>query len=169
MEHSHQAGEDASLSVCAWHPDVETRLSCSYCARSICTNCLVQAPVGIRCRECAKTERLPTFDVQPVHYTKGLGVALAVAIAGGVIWYLFNSWFDGVPFVAGLFALAVGYAAGELISLSVNRKRNILLSYAAGASVIIAFLIAIPAAGQFGLMTLVFLAVGVYTAYMKLR
>jgi membrane associated rhomboid family serine protease len=39
--------------VCYRHPRVETGLSCVTCERPICTDCLVQGPVGHRCPECA--------------------------------------------------------------------------------------------------------------------
>ena len=53
---------------CYWHSDVETGLSCSRCDKHICTECMVQAPVGIRCKECGKATRMPTYDVRPTHY-----------------------------------------------------------------------------------------------------
>ena len=34
---------------CYRHPDRETRVSCSECGRGICPDCMVFAPVGIRC------------------------------------------------------------------------------------------------------------------------
>ena len=79
-----QAGQEATASYCNWHPETETRLSCSHCGKSICTVCLVQAPVGIRCRECGRPERLPTYDVQPSYYARAIGVGIAVAIVGGL-------------------------------------------------------------------------------------
>ena len=39
-------------SLCTWHPRRETNLSCSSCDRPICTECVVHAPVGMRCPEC---------------------------------------------------------------------------------------------------------------------
>jgi membrane associated rhomboid family serine protease len=38
---------------CYRHPDRETLLSCSSCERPICTSCMTQAAVGVRCPECA--------------------------------------------------------------------------------------------------------------------
>jgi membrane associated rhomboid family serine protease len=35
--------------TCYRHPDRETRVSCSECGRGICPDCMVFAPVGIRC------------------------------------------------------------------------------------------------------------------------
>jgi uncharacterized membrane protein len=98
-----------------------------------------------------------------------MAVALACAIGGGIAWVLFSSIFGGT-ILSSAFALVVGYAAGELTSLSVNRKRSILLSWAVAAAVIIAFLIHFAATGQVGgLWGLVFMLVGVYVAYVKLR
>jgi membrane associated rhomboid family serine protease len=39
---------------CYRHPDRETLLSCSVCDRPICTSCMTQAAVGVRCPECAR-------------------------------------------------------------------------------------------------------------------
>src|SRR5436305_13512298 len=38
---------------CYRHPGRETLLSCSTCERPICTSCMRQAAVGIRCPDCA--------------------------------------------------------------------------------------------------------------------
>jgi membrane associated rhomboid family serine protease len=39
--------------VCYRHPRNETAVTCSNCGRPICTECMVFAPVGIKCPECA--------------------------------------------------------------------------------------------------------------------
>ena len=39
----------AELLRCYRHPDRETGVSCSECGRGICPDCMVFAPVGIRC------------------------------------------------------------------------------------------------------------------------
>jgi membrane associated rhomboid family serine protease len=39
--------------ACYRHPKRETAVSCSACGRPICTECMVFAPVGIKCPECA--------------------------------------------------------------------------------------------------------------------
>jgi membrane associated rhomboid family serine protease len=40
--------------TCYRHPSRETGVSCSSCARSICTDCMTPTPVGMRCPECAR-------------------------------------------------------------------------------------------------------------------
>jgi membrane associated rhomboid family serine protease len=39
--------------TCYRHPDRETNVACSRCARPICPDCMVPSPVGMRCPECA--------------------------------------------------------------------------------------------------------------------
>ena len=58
---------------CYWHPAVETGLSCGRCGKAICTGCMVQAPVGIRCRDCGIAAPIPTFDVTPTYYARAVG------------------------------------------------------------------------------------------------
>ena len=169
------AGQEANASYCNWHPDTETRLFCSQCGKSICTLCMVQVPVGIRCRECGRSERLPTYDIQPSYLLRAVGVAVAVAVVGGVLWRLLNWGFDGVPLVSSIFGLAVAYAIGELISRSVNRKRGVTLAWIAGSAMVVAYLISGGFLHLFSynfisvLFSLLFLAVAVYTASSRLR
>ena len=169
------AGQEANASYCNWHPDTETRLFCSQCGKSICTLCMVQVPVGIRCRECGRSERLPTYDVQPSYLLRAVGVAVAVAVVGGVLWRLLNWGFDGVPLVSSIFGLAVAYAIGELISRSVNRKRGVTLAWIAGSAMVVAYLISGGFLHLFSynfisvLFSLLFLAIAVYTASSRLR
>ena len=168
MEHSQQVEQDASY--CNWHPTVETRLSCSQCGKSMCTQCLVQAPVGIRCRECGRAEKMPTFDVQHSYYARAVGVGIAVAIGGGLLWALFNFFLGGIPFISSFAALAMGYGAGELISVSVNRKRSKGLAWIAGASVVIAYLISVPAdSASWNPFGLILVGLAVYMAVTRVK
>lgn len=159
-----------SVHYCHWHPGVETGLWCSRCEKHICTQCMVQAPVGIRCRECGKAVRTPTFDVRPTYYARAGGVGVVIAIGGGLIWALFNAVFAGIPFLPSLVAIGVGYGAGELLSRSVNRKRGSGLAWIAAGSVLGAFLISrLVHPFSFDPFGLLFLAMGVYAAVQKVR
>ena len=92
-----------------------------------------------------------------------------MGIGGGVLWgvynYLIRYLFDGraPDLLLALAAIVIGLASGEIVSRTVNRKRSILLSWAAGASVIISYAIAVLLGPLFAL------AVGVYIAMLKLR
>ncbi|RLC93380.1 MAG: hypothetical protein DRI39_05840 [Chloroflexi bacterium] len=123
---------------CAAHPEVETNLSCGRCGIPICPRCLVQTPVGARCRKCANLKRLPTFEISPQQYVRAtlMGVGLAAAI--GIAW----SWFWGaVSLFNFLVAAGVGYAIAEVLSLSVNRKRGRGLQVIAAVCVVISYVI----------------------------
>ena len=164
-----EQGRD-TVTHCHWHPDVETGLSCSQCGKAICPQCMVQAPVGIRCRECGKAVRMPTFDVQPAYYARAIGTAVAIALFGGILWSVFISIFGAIPYLPGLVSLGLGYGAGELLSLSVNRKRSKGLALIAGSSVggafLITWLIVGPFYGPFGLLLII---AGVFVAVQRVR
>jgi hypothetical protein len=155
---------------CYWHPDVETGLSCSRCGKHICSQCMVQAPVGIRCKECGRAIRMPTYDVQPSYYARAIAVAAAVAIGGGILWAILNGLIGAIPFVPALIGVGLGYAAGELLSISVNRKRSLGLAWLAAGSVVAAFLISwLVGPFGFGLWGLLFIVLGVVLAVQKVR
>ena len=128
--------------TCHWHPEVPTGLSCSQCRRPICTQCLVQVPVGIRCRECGRAQPLPTFDVRPANYARAIATAVGIVILGAILWFALaafaTAWLAGI-----VMPLAVGYAAGEIISRVVNLKRSRGLMYVAGGTVVITAIIAL--------------------------
>ena len=171
MERETGTDQDSTQThYCDWHPDVETGLSCGQCGRSMCTQCLVQVSVGIRCPECGKATKMPTFDVQTSYYVKAAGVGVAVAIGGGVLWVMFNLIFGGFGILSAVPALAIGYAAGEMISASVNAKRSKGLAGIAAGAVIGAYIISLPSspssASFFGLIVL---AIAIYTAVKRVR
>jgi len=136
---------------------------------------MVQVPVGIRCRECARVERLPTYDVQPAYYMRAIGTGLAVAVVGGLLWWWMNLTFGAVPFISSIFGLAVAYAIGELISRAVNRKRGVQLAWIAGGAMVVAYLISGGFIVLFSsnfmtvLFSLLFLGIAIYTAASRLR
>lgn len=132
---------DPQSVTCYWHPEVPTGLSCSRCRRPICTQCLVQVPVGIRCRECGRAQPLPTFDVRPANYARAAVVAAVITVAGIVLTVLLALFLGGLAFI--IMPLGVGYVAGELISRVVNLKRSRGLMYIAGGVVVITILVSL--------------------------
>jgi len=155
---------------CATHPDVETNLKCGKCGKPICPKCMVQTPVGARCPACARLYKLPTYSVSTQHYLKAVGTGLGMAILCGIIWGVIRGW---VPFLYLnlLLAPGVGYAIGEVVSLSVNRKRGTGLAIVASLAVAISYLIGILLPWGFGfrLFDLLALALGIFVAVTRLR
>ena len=160
-------------STCYWHPEVETGLSCSRCQKRICSQCLVQAPVGIRCRECGRAQPMPTYDVRPANYTVGIGVALLLLVFGTPLWVVLDvllAVFGAYGSVSGLLAIAFGYVTGQLVSLAVNRKRNSVLAFVASGVVVIAYLVSrYFSPYPFGLWDVMFVGIGAFLAWQRLR
>ena len=171
MAQPQQTGpESSTFGPCFWHADQETGLSCSQCGKRICSQCMVQAPVGIRCKVCGKPAPMPTYDVNPVFYGRAVAASLGIILLGGIAWLFINALFTGVPFLSGLVGIGIGYAAGELISLSVNRKRSRGLAWIAGGTVVGAFLVTL-ATGLFlyNLWELLLIIVGIALAVQRVR
>ena len=66
-------------------------------------------------------------------------------------------------------ALGVGYAAGELISRSVNAKRSKGLAYIAAGAVVGAFVISLLNTPIVGFWGLIMLAFAIYTAVQRVK
>ena len=120
--------------TCYRHPDRETGVSCSECGRGICPDCMVFAPVGIRCPDHAGvaqgTQRV-TRGVRRAAYEGGgalvtrvlIGINLAVyalnLAQGSTLWDMRGRiFFEGALFIrlrdaaTGLF-IPGGLADGE--------------------------------------------------------
>jgi hypothetical protein len=129
---------------CATHPEIETNLRCAKCGKPICPKCLVETPVGAKCRDCAGLSKLPTYHVSTTYYLRAVGTGLGMAITCGIVWSLVMGlmpFFYLNLYLNLLLAPAAGYAIGELVSLSVNRKRGTGLAIVAGITVVISYLI----------------------------
>ena len=130
---------------------------------------MVQTPVGARCPDCARLHKLPTFRVSTQHYLRAVGSSLGGALVCGLIWGVLMRL---VPFFYLNFPLAagVGYAIGEVVSLSVNRKRGTGLAAIGGIAVVISYLVSILFWGlPFRLLDLLALALGIFVAVTRLR
>jgi membrane associated rhomboid family serine protease len=73
---------------CYRHPDRETLLSCSSCDRPICTSCMTQAAVGVRCPECAGRSRAAPIARGSVAGRTGAAVATTALVVVNVLVYL---------------------------------------------------------------------------------
>jgi hypothetical protein len=162
---------------CATHPDVETNLRCGKCGKPICPRCMVQTPVGARCPDCAQLQKLPTFQVTTGYYLRAVGAAVGMAFACGAAWWAVRAVM-GVPYFNFLLAAGFGYAIGEVVGRSVNRKRGKGLAAVAGSGVALSFVIsAFPPWGPWSLwvsplgltISLLAVALGVWIAVTRVR
>jgi hypothetical protein len=93
--------------------------------------------VGARCPKCAAVKRLPVYSITTISYIKAVFAGLATASALGAIWPFIP--FGG--FVWLIIATGIGYAIGEIVSISVNRKRGTGLQVIAGISMVVSYLV----------------------------
>ena len=102
--------------LCYRHPKRETRVSCAACGRPICTECMRQTDVGIKCPEDARLPRGARTGVMKTNQiARTLLVGAAVAVAGVpvVAYVLANLGIIG--FITWIIHGAAGYGAGTLI------------------------------------------------------
>jgi hypothetical protein len=165
---------------CATHNDVETGLACGKCGTPICPKCLVETPVGARCRACANVRRLPTYSIKPVQYIKAVAAGLAIAIVVGVAW----AWLRiavQIPFfglmTALLLAAGAAYVIAEVVSRVINRKRGVPLQVIAGACFVVSYLVsnvwlsgnALTFFASFNLIDILIVIVGIAVSTARLR
>ena len=131
---------DSEATRCATHPDVETYLRCGKCGKPICPRCMVETPVGARCRDCANVQKSPTYSVESTYYLRAIGTALGMAIVIGVVWGIIESILP-YRFFTLLIGMGIGYAIGEVVSLAVNRKRGTPLAVIGSLGVVLCFVI----------------------------
>ncbi len=165
---------------CATHNDVETGLACGKCGTPICPRCLVETPVGARCRECANVRRLPTYSITPVQYLRAVAAGVGIAIAVGVAWAWLRIAVD-IPFfgfmTALLLAAGAAYVIAEVVSRVINRKRGMPLQIIAGACFVLSYLVsnvwlsenALTFFAYFDLIDILIVAVGIAVATTRLR
>jgi hypothetical protein len=97
---------------CYRHPKRETRVSCAACGRPICTECMRQTAVGIKCPEDARLPRGARAGVmKPNQILRTLLVGAGVSLVGIPV----VSIILGLPFQLLISAVA-GYGVGTLIN-----------------------------------------------------
>ena len=154
---------------CPRDPGVQTALRCSRCEKPICPKCLIQTPVGARCRDCARIAKSPVYTM-----TNGVMARAATAsVVGGVVMGLI--WgFILLPFSVGFFSIFVGaglgYAFTRMMELATGRKRGPMVVGFATFGIAIAWsmqlLFVDPRVALYGLVAA---GVAIYFAYQNLR
>jgi hypothetical protein len=122
---------------CYRHPNRETRVSCATCGRPICTECMRQTAVGIKCPDDARLPRGARIgamktDQKVKTLLAGIGVALLGIPAAYVLLTL-------AGFLTFLLAIAVGYGAGTLVYRAGGRNGGSLAIGVSVAAILVAF------------------------------
>lgn len=127
----------AASKHCYWHPDRETRISCSTCGKPICTECMRQTDVGIKCPDDARLPRGARAGVmKPRQILRAVGAGVGVALAGIFVTYLiiFQIGFGSI-LLSGL----AGYGAGTLIYRAGGYNGGPIVMTISAVAVLVAF------------------------------
>ena len=145
---------------CYRHPKRETRVSCATCGRPICTECMHQTEVGIKCPDDARLPRGARAGVMKgsqILRTVLAGVAVAL-IGVPVVFAIFQ-----IVFFSLVFSALAGYGAGTLVHRAGGRNGGPVAMVVSGVAVAAAyspFLIDAFAAGNFFRVLPALVAVG---------
>lgn len=154
---------------CPRHPAVETALRCSRCETPICPRCLVQTPVGARCRDCARIVKSPIYTLSGAHLARAGVAAVAGGIVMGLIW-----GFVLLPFTFGFLSIflgaALGYGFTRAMEYATGRKRGpVVVAFAIGGIVLAWAMLPLFVPMRVALYGLVAVGIGAYLAYTSLR
>ncbi len=161
---------------CDAHPDVETALRCGKCDKPICPKCMVETPVGARCRECARINKLPTFQISNKQMLVSSCVGLLIAVAYGFLWGML-SLFANFIFLNLLLGAGAGFVISEGMSRVINRKRGTKLAVIAIILVVVSGFASIftplgmiySPTIMFIMLDIVAVGIGIYVAVNRLR
>ena len=171
------AASEATIPYCQRHPDNETELRCGRCEVEICPRCMIHAPGGIRCPDCAQLRRPPMYELEMSHYLRAGGVALLGAVAIGVASALLLPPRPVGGLLLFAIALLAGMGAATLLARAfdavTNRKRGRALQLLAAGAIVAAALLRLLISGELDLITrdasgIVFAAIGAIVAWNRL-
>lgn len=121
------------MSLLLEHDCGDSLLKCVDCERQICPKCLVQCPVGNRCKECTKrfTSHLLKIDT---------GTLIRAFLSGMLVGFLFlllQTFFPFGGFILWLLSYFVGTLAGNLVFNLSGRKIGKKIAVITGAAILI--------------------------------
>lgn len=154
---------------CPRNPGVETALRCQQCDSPICPKCLIQSPVGAKCKDCARVQRSPIYVVSPKALARSIPAAVGGGFIMGLIWGAVL-WRFNFGLLSILLGIGLGWAFTRILEFTSGRKRGPVMIGLAVAGIGIAWattLLFVPF--DFALYGLVSVAVGIYFSYQNLR
>lgn len=122
---------------CYRHPNRDTRISCATCGKPICTECMVQTDVGIKCPDDARLPRgARAGDMKNDQIAKTILTGVGVAAAGVAVVFAILQ----IGFLTFILSAAAGYGAGTLIHRVGGRNGGPIAMTTAGISTALPFL-----------------------------
>ena len=100
---------------CVNHPKTETRLRCNRCGNPICPKCVVQTPVGFRCKQCVKGQQAVFYSATSLDYLIAVVIGLVASIIAAFIISAVGIFFAFflAPLAGGVIAEVVRWATGR--------------------------------------------------------
>lgn len=121
---------------CYRHPKRETRVSCATCGRPICTECMVQTDVGIKCPDDARLPRGARAGAMKTNQiAKSFLAGIAVALLGIPVVFAILQ----INFFTWLISALAGYLAGTFVHRAGGRNGGPLPMAISGVAVAIAY------------------------------
>ncbi|MET0737996.1 MAG: rhomboid family intramembrane serine protease [Acidimicrobiales bacterium] len=115
--------------TCYRHPDRRASVSCQRCNRPICTECMIEAPVGFHCPEDAKAGQQKVITSHNLFRSAGRPIVtltlMAVNLAVYVIGFGIEGGSERLRIDGGLLALGQK-ASGELIGVDAGEWYRIV-------------------------------------------
>lgn len=163
----------ADETTCARHPDEVTRLRCAQCETAICPRCAVEAPIGLRCPDCARPDRGAGLRRRPDQVGRAAGVAVVGAVVGALVIGLVQALIQfGGLFAAWLVGLQIGQRVRAAASgNTVDVVRGLALTAAVAAPLLAPLVVVLVRGGTFGISPygLLGAAIGGYGAWSAFR
>jgi hypothetical protein len=132
--------EEEQIPRCANHPTVETLVSCSSCEKPICPDCMVHAPVGVKCRDCARMPRSALVRLKPAKAARAIAAAAGTAVALGIALAALSG--SGFGFFGFILAFGVGVLMAEVVTRTSGYYRGRESGAIAAAACILAYVVA---------------------------
>lgn len=157
---------------CPRDPEVETALRCSRCETPICPKCLVQSPVGARCRDCARVMKNPLYKLSGGQLARAVAAAVVGGFVMGVVWLFLLFAFGGLGLFFSIFiGLGLSWAFTKAMDWATRRKRGPVVITLAITGMLLAWAPQLVLLEHFQVAAsgLVAVALGAYLAYQNLK
>lgn len=101
------------------HPKAQTRVRCTACDSPICTRCMREASVGMKCPRCARPPLRARIPGRPRHYAAATAAGLIVSALIGGVSFVFR-----FPIVGFIVPMLAGFAVGSVVVRAASGLSN---------------------------------------------
>ena len=119
---------------CERHPESEHVFSCVECGSYICARCMVDTPVGYKCRECGRSGA-----ASPVKRDQWAKASTVAVLASALAAFLYAEIAFRTGYSGPILALVLGVAVGEATRRASGGHRDTGIAALAAGSAALAF------------------------------